>query len=113
MIITKLLLSGAAATGKSSLIALLLGLPPVLEHDSTLLSRPLRHARLTAGKDYLCQKWESYDDPEELLELLAKGIEDVPTVTVDQLEQSQSTQEPVRFLSNETSTQKTSFSAKK
>ena len=107
MIITKLLLSGAAATGKSSLIALLLGQPPVLEHDSTLLSRPLRHARLTAGKDDLCQKWESYDDPEELVELLADGIEDVPTV--GQVEQSQSTQEPVRFLSDETSTQKTSL----
>ena len=106
MIITKLLLSGAAATGKSSLIALLLGQPPVHKHDSTLLSRPLRHARLTAGKDDLSQKWESYDDPEELLELLADGIDDVPTV--DQLEQqSQSTQEPVHFLSEETSTQKT------
>ena len=107
MIITKLLLSGAAATGKSSLIALLLGQPPVRKHDSTLLSRPLRHARLTAGKDDLYQKWESYDDPEELLELLADGIEDVPTV--DQLEQSQSMQKPVRFLSDETSTQKTSL----
>ena len=107
MIITKLLLSGAAATGKSSLIALLLGQPPVLEHDSTLLSRPLRHARLTAGKGDSDQKWESYDDPEELMELLADGIEDVPIV--DQSEQSQSTQEPVRFLSDETSTQKTSL----
>ena len=76
MKITKLLISGAAATGKSSLIAMLLGKPPVLKHDSTLLSRPVRHARFTAEGDSN-QKWECLDDPVDLEELLAGGIKDL------------------------------------
>ena len=76
MIITKLLLSGAAATGKSSLIALLLGQPPVRKHNSTLLSRPVRHACFTAEQN---MKWECFDDPAKRMKLLAEGIEEVPT----------------------------------
>lgn len=73
---TKLLMSGAAATGKTSLIALLLGNPPVLEHESTLLSRPVHHARFTADSSNLGLKWDCYDDPEKLKELLAEIIKD-------------------------------------
>ena len=76
MKITKLLISGAAATGKSSLIAMLLGKPPVLEHGSTLLSRPVRHARFTAEGDSN-QEWECLDNPADLEELLAGGIKDL------------------------------------
>ena len=54
---TKLLISGAVATGKTSLTAMLLGKPPVIEHDSTVLSRPVRHARFTAENDSSL-KWE-------------------------------------------------------
>ena len=78
MKITKLLISGAAATsGKSSLIAMLLGNPPVRKHDSTLLSRPLRHARFTAEGDSSL-KWECLDNPADLEKLLASRIKDLP-----------------------------------
>lgn len=107
MKITKMLLSGAGATGKSSLIALLLGKPPIIDHNSTLLSRPLRHARLTAGKDNLCDKWDCFDDPRQLLKLLADCMKDLPTV--DQLKQSPSSEEPVRFLSSAHTSAKTSL----
>ena len=106
MKITKMLLSGAGATGKSSLVALLLGKPPIVDHNSTLLSRPLRHARLTAGKDNLCDKWDCFDNPRQLLKLLADCMEDLPTV--DQLKQSPSSEEPVSFLSSAHTSAKTS-----
>ena len=73
---TKLLISGAVATGKTSLTAMLLGKPPVIEHDSTVLSRPVRHARFTAENDSSL-KWECFDTPAELLQLLAEGIEEL------------------------------------
>ena len=76
MKMTKLLISGAAGTGKTSLIAMLLGKPPVIEHDSTALSRPLRHARFTAQSDSSLQ-WECFDTPSELLQLLAGEIEEL------------------------------------
>ena len=78
MKITKLLISGAGATGKSSLIAMLLGENPVRRHNSTLLSRPVRHARFTAEGDS-SQKWECVDNPADLEELLAGGIKNLPT----------------------------------
>ena len=73
---TKLLISGAVATGKTSLTAMLLGKPPVIEHDSTVLSRPVHHARFTAENDSSL-KWECFDTPAELLQLLAEGIEEL------------------------------------
>ena len=83
--ITKLLISGAAATGKSSLIAMLLGKDPVREHDSTLLSRPVRNARFTAEGDSN-REWECLDDPADLRKHLASWIKNM--ATKDQFEQS-------------------------
>ena len=77
MKITKLLVSGAAATGKSSLIALLLGKAPVIKHDSTLLSRSVRHARFSADGCDPSHQWECFDNPADLKELLAGGIKEM------------------------------------
>ena len=56
---------------------MLLGNPPVLKHDSTLLSRPPRHARFTAEGDSSL-KWECLDNPADLEKLLASRIKDLP-----------------------------------
>ena len=93
MKITKLLISGAAGTGKSSLIAMLLGNPPVLEHDSTLLSRPLRHARFTAEGDSSLI-WECLDNSADLEKLLASGIKDLPAMSEPRLNRRRLSPEP-------------------
>ena len=93
MKITKLLISGAAATGKSSLIAMLLGNPPVLKHDSTFLSRPLRHARFTAEGDSSL-KWECLDNSADLEKLLASGIKDLPAMSEPRLKRRRLLPEP-------------------
>ena len=96
MKITKLLVSGAAATGKSSLIALLLGKAPVIKHDSTLLSRSVRHARFSADGCDPSHQWECFDNPADLKELLAGGIKEMSSN--DQLEQNLSS---LKFKDND------------
>ena len=62
---------------------MLLGKPPVLEHKSTLLSRPLRHARFTAEGDSN-QIWECLDNPADLEKLLASGIKNLPVSDISE-----------------------------
>ena len=59
-----------------------------MNNDSTVLSRPVHHARFTAENDSSL-KWECFDTPAELLQLLAEGIEEL--AVSDRLEQSHKT----------------------
>ena len=83
--ITKILVSGAAATGKTSLIAMLLGKEPVTEHNSTLLSRSLRYAKITADSS---QAWKSLLNIHDLKMFLASWLNKVDATNEHRQEES-------------------------